>query len=210
MVQQKILERNSTMLDRVVADYKIRVAYDIGAHKGQFVERMKHYLPRTIFHQFEASPGKRGKGNWHSVVLSHTDDASVTFYHDGGTGDTYYRETDEFLKSNYQTTIMQTKRLDTYIKENNIPLPELIKIDVQGAELDILRGCNEILNYCKVIHCEIPAKGIEFNKGSPTQEEYLAFFESYGFTYKWKEKDHKRDGKLIVQHDYVFAKKDMI
>ena len=198
------------MLDRVIADYKINVAYDIGAHKGQFVERMKHYLPNTVFYQFEASPGKKGSGNWHNVVLSHTNDATVTFYHDGGTGDTYYRETDEFLKSNYKTTVLPTKRLDTYINENNIPLPDLIKIDVQGAELDILTGCDEIMNHCKVIHCEIPAIGIEFNKGSPTQKEYLDFLESYGFTYKWKERDHKRDGKLIIQHDYVFARKDYL
>ena len=198
------------MLDRVIADYKINVAYDIGAHKGQFVERMKHYLPNTVFYQFEASPGKKGSGNWHNVVLSHTNDATVTFYHDGGTGDTYYRETDEFLKSNYKTTVLPTKRLDTYINENNIPLPDLIKIDVQGAELDILTGCDEIMNHCKVIQCEIPAVGIEFNKGSPKQKAYLDFLESYGCTYKWKERDHKRDGKLIIQHDYVFARKDYL
>jgi FkbM family methyltransferase len=194
------------MLHEIIKKYNIKVVYDIGAHKGQFTQRYQKLLPNAIFHQFEASPNKNGKGNWHKVVLSHTDDIAIKFYHDGWNGDTYYRETDEFLKSKYKTSMLTTQRLDTYILENDIPLPDLIKIDVQGAELDILRGCNDIMHHCQLIHCEIPAEGIEFNKGSPTQKEYLEFLESYGFKYRVKEKDHKRDGRLIIQHDYVFAK----
>ena len=197
------------MLENAIKKYKIDVVYDIGAHQGNFTKRYQRLLPQTIFHQFEASPNKNGSGNWHKVVLSDKDDNTVLFYYDGGTGDTYYRETDKFLKSNYKTVELKTKRLDTYVEENNLPLPDLIKIDVQGAELDILKGCDDIISHCKLIHCEIPAIGIEFNKGSPTQKEYLDFFNSHGFVHKVKEKDHKRDGKLIIQHDYIFSREEL-
>ena len=197
------------MLDRIIKSVNPSVCYDIGAHDGKFTKRISSILPDAEMHQFEGSPNKKQKvkvGTWHKVLLSNKDDAEVLFYHDGGTGDTYMRETDRFLKSKYKTEHIKTKRLDTYVQENNIPYPDFLKIDVQGAELDVLKGCDDILNHCKLIHCEIPAAGIEFNSGSPTQEEYFDFFKSIGFNHLVKIKDHKRDGRLIIQHDYFLSK----
>ena len=157
------------MIESIIKKFDPDVCYDIGAHNGEFSRLLRQILPNTEIHQFEGSPKKVQKakvGPWHKTVLSKEDDGRVTFYHDGGTGDTYMRETDQFLKTNYQTTVVKTRRLDTYVDENFLPYPDFIKIDVQGAELDVLVGCNDILNRCKLIHCEIPAEGIEFNSGS--------------------------------------------
>ena len=184
----------------------INVVYDIGAHKGYFKRFCEKIIPNVVVHQFEANPNKIKSGIWHQVALSHTDNAEVTFYCNGGTGDSYYIETDEFKKSEYESIILKTKRLDTYVKENNLPLPDFIKIDVQGAELDILKGCDEIINHCKLIHCEVPAKGVEFNKGAPNQKSYFDFFDLHGFKFKTKIKDHKAND-VLIQHDYIFSKK---
>lgn len=197
------------MLNDIIIDLNPKVVYDIGAHDGNFTRRIRGMLPNAEIHQFEGSPKKKQKvkeGPWHHIVLSDKDDEEIVFYHDGGTGDTYMPETPEFMKSNYKETTVKTSRLDTYCKKHSIPLPDMIKIDIQGAELDVLRGCDEIMNYCKLIHCEVPAKGIEFNAGSPTQEEYFDFLESHGFKYKIWIKDHKRDGRITIQHDYFFSK----
>lgn len=201
--------KNFMILNDVLKRFdNLHVFYDIGAHDGDFTRKFKNIYKQSKFYMFEASPNKRERknGEWHSVVLSHTDFAEVDFYHDGGTGDTYYRETDEFLKSKYNVTRMTTRRLDSYTAEKFIPLPDVIKIDVQGAELDILGGCDDILNHCRVLHCEVPVEGIEFNEGSPTRKEYFDFLASHGFVYKYHEKDHIRDKKLIIQHDYIFTK----
>ena len=166
------------MLNDIIINLNPKVIYDIGAHDGKFTKKLRGMLPNAEIHQFEGSPNKKQKvkeGPWHHVVLSDKDDQEVIFYHDGGTGDTYMRETDEFLKSKYTQTKVKTYRLDTYCRKNNIPLPDMIKIDVQGAELDVLYGCDDILNKCRLIHCEVPAEGIEFNKGSPTKEEVFKF-----------------------------------
>jgi len=200
------------MIESIIKKFDPDVCYDIGAHNGEFSRLLRQILPNTEIHQFEGSPKKVQKakvGPWHKTVLSKEDDGRVTFYHDGGTGDTYMRETDQFLKTNYQTTVVKTRRLDTYVDENFLPYPDFIKIDVQGAELDVLVGCNDILNRCKLIHCEIPAEGIEFNSGSPSQKEYLDFFKNAGFIHSKHIKDHLRDGKLVIQHDYFFSKEPL-
>lgn len=197
------------MLNDLITRLEPDVVYDIGAHDGLFTRKLRGMLPIAEIHQFEGSPKKKQKvreGPWHHVVLGAKDNEPVKFYYDGGTGDTYMPETKRFMKSNYIIKTVYTQRLDTYCKKHRIPSPDFIKIDVQGAELDVLRGCDEILSKCRLIHCEIPAEGIEFNQGSPTQEEYLQFFNDTGFIYKGKIKDHYRDRKLIIQHDYFFSK----
>lgn len=199
----------SDIIKDIIKKYDINVVYDIGAHKGDFTKFCEKNIRDVVVHQFEASPNKTGSGNWHKVVLSHTDDNEVTFHCNGGTGDSYYKETDQFRKRNYTPVVLKTKRLDTYVKENTLPLPDFIKIDVQGAELDILKGCDEILNYCKLIHCEVPAENIEYNEGSPSQKEYFDFFDLCGFTLKTKIKDQITiRTNILVQHDYIFSKEN--
>lgn len=197
------------MLNDIIINLNPDVVYDIGAHNGNFTKKIRGMLPNAEIHQFEGSPNKKQKvreGPWHHVVLSDKDDAEVVFHHDGGTGDTYMPETPKFMKSNYKQTLIKTSRLDTYCKKHSIPLPHMIKIDVQGAELDVLRGCDDILKHCRLIHCEVPAQDIEFNTGSPTQNDVFNFFMDHEFKYKIKIKDHLRDGKLVIQHDYFFSK----
>lgn len=43
------------------------------------------------------------------------------------------------------TEKIQTIKLDSFVKENNIPAAQIIKIDVEGAELFVLNGARETL-----------------------------------------------------------------
>lgn len=202
-------------LENIAKKTDIKVVYDIGAYNGDFTRKNKKAFGKEVlFCMFEGNPHKKspswvGKNQtWNNVLLSKDDGQLIEFFTRNGTGDSYYKETDmtgAYVGSGYQTLLLSTKRLDTYIQERNIPLPDLIKIDTQGAELDILRGCDNILRNCKIIHCEVPAKGIEYNQGAPKHEEYFEFFESHGYHHKVKEKDHYSKGTL-VQHDYIFMK----
>jgi hypothetical protein len=48
------------------------------------------------------------------------------------------------------------RRLDTIIKEGGLPPPDLIKIDVEGAEADVLDGAKEtIQNYRPILIIEL-------------------------------------------------------
>ena len=64
----------------------------------------------------------------------------------------------------------------------------------------------DILNHCKLIHCEIPAQGVEPYVGTPSYEEYMKFFNDNGFIYSTRIKDHMINRSILVQHDYFFMK----
>jgi len=50
--------------------------------------------------------------------------------------------------------VVNTIRLDTWVKENNINIIDFIWIDVQGAEKEVIEGCKNILNKIKFIQLE--------------------------------------------------------
>lgn len=69
--------------------------------------------------------------------------------------------------------------LDSIVKVKNFPLPDLMKIDVQGSELDILRGAKECLQHCKDIFIEM--QHMEYNKGAPHVDEVSKYLNECGY-----------------------------
>ncbi len=68
--------------------------------------------------------------------------------------------------------------LDNLVEENEIPLPDFIKVDIDGAEYAFLKGASHCLNHAKSIIIELYDKDPRFN-------EIVKILESYGFKY-WK------------------------
>ena len=51
--------------------------------------------------------------------------------------------------------IVTTMRLDDYLARSGVGLPQWIKLDTEGAEINILRGAREVLKSGAVIVCEL-------------------------------------------------------
>ena len=60
--------------------------------------------------------------------------------------------------------------------------PDLIKIDVQGSELDILKGATKVLKQCDNIILEM--QYVDYNKGAPKAQEVIEYLKSIGFENK--------------------------
>jgi len=82
-----------------------------------------------------------------------------------------------------ETVELKSKRFDTIVKNENIDmnLYDFINLDVQGAELEVLKGFGDILNNSniKAIYTEINLE--ELYIGAPKLEELKKFLENYGF-----------------------------
>jgi len=69
--------------------------------------------------------------------------------------------------------------LDELIDKHNLPIPDFIKLDTQGSELDILKGATKIVGKTPLIFTEMPI--IEYNKGAPKFSEYMDFFKAHDY-----------------------------
>lgn len=101
-------------------------------------------------------------------------------------------------------SIRKTRRLDDVVGENNWMLPDLIKIDVQGAEVNILKGAQEVIKNCNHLILEVQTK--EFSTGAPMLNEVEEYMKSIGFClfYKIGYNDSKCDG------DYHFIQQNIL
>ena len=74
---------------------------------------------------------------------------------------------------------LHTHTLDKVAKQQIFPYPDLIKIDVQGSELDILKGATTTLKYCKYLIVEL--QEIDYNKNAPKADVVIEYLNSIGY-----------------------------
>ncbi len=78
-----------------------------------------------------------------------------------------------------ETRKVRMIRCDDYIKENNLKGPFLLKIDVQGFELNVLEGTKEIIKDTEAISLEVSL--FRFMKDSPDFFDVIYYMKNIGF-----------------------------
>jgi FkbM family methyltransferase len=97
--------------------------------------------------------------------------------------------------------------IDQLIKDGDCAPPELLKLDVQGYELEVLEGWNFEFERCQVIQCEISL--LPLVPGAPMLEEVIAYMARRDFL-MWDVDELIRapsDG-AVWQIDALFCRKD--
>lgn len=197
-------------LNEIINRLDIKTVYDIGANQGYWSINTKVLLPKAKFYLFEASSyyeeRLRNTGlDFFIELLSDEVGKEVDFYDSTASGESYYKE-NTIWNINYTPKKRLTNTIDNFVLANNIPLPEFIKLDTQGAELDILRGASDTMNNVKVILTEMPI--MEYNVGAPSIQDYLSYFDKAGFYPMNVEQTHFIDN-ILVQLDIVFLRKEL-
>lgn len=138
---------------------------DVGAHFGETYEAMKAVFPNTNVISFEANPNcaeiLHNKGiNYQICLLGRKHKPGVEFLLDKNnptsTGSSMYKELTTSYFEDAQKIVLPMYRLDDMVHAN----PEgsrnvFLKIDVQGAELDVLDGATELLPYVRWVYLEV-------------------------------------------------------
>lgn len=189
----------------------IKCIYDIGGWMGYWTQEMsKGLLSSKEFIIFEANPyyyealSKLGKKVFIDV-LSDQKNIEIEFYDSPLSGESYYKENTNYYKNDIPKKRI-TNTLDNIIEQNNLNLPDFIKIDTQGSELDILKGGIKALDNAKVVYIECPI--INYNLGAPNIHQYLEFFDINNFYPLNILENHYMDD-ILVQIDILFIKKEI-
>ena len=160
--------------------------------KREVLEQIKRQYPATIGYRI-ALLGDRAKDGVVFHQLENAPTASSILSDHAGTP--------------ARDLVCKMEVLDHVLVEEHLQRPELIKIDVQGYELEVLKGATETLAKAHAIMMEVSL--IELYKGNPLLNEAIGFMHEKGFRpYDICTLNRRSLDNALVQADMIFLKND--
>ena len=183
---------------------------DIGAHVGEFSQQIRRFNPEADIIMIEANPNCEPYLNkagipYQMIALSREKAEAELFVekvNEIGTGASLYKENTEYYADDkFDTIKVQTDSLDN-LNYFNDQVIDLIKLDVQGAEYDILEGGRKTV--MRSGHVLIEVSLLEYNLGAPQIEAVVSKMKEYGFIIE-DILDYQRSSEnILFQLDLLF------
>lgn len=184
---------------------------DIGANKGEWAVPFRSIFPTTNIYSIEANPLCQSELAYRGctfviALLGKTTGDAKKFYissqrpHD--TGASMYKEI-QYTQEETKVIEMVTTRLDDLVLTPSAI--DLIKVDVQGAELDVLEGALQTLAKTSFVLLEISL--VPYNEGAPLLPEVVAWMDQHNFRV-YEHLSTARHKGTPIQMDFLFVRKD--
>lgn len=146
----------------ILKSLDVKTIFDVGAHTGQSVRKYREYFPEAHIHSFEpfgpsfeklcAACQKDplvttinkgvsdhiGSANYHVNAFSQTNSLLASSPNVG-------KYMDAALMDTIETQDIDVTTIDGYMSECGLESIEILKLDIQGAELQALRGAESHL-----------------------------------------------------------------
>lgn len=219
---------NAFLFYRVIAGVEHRPIFlknnfetivDIGANKGQFSIVCREWAPQARIFSFEPlkSPakiftdlfGKDKKVNLHKVAIgpgakcsimhvsAHEDSSSLLPI--GPKQIALYPGTQEkgVIK-------IDVAPLSSFLTPEDIKFPAMLKIDVQGFEIEVLKGCDPLIDKFEYIYCE--CSFIELYSGQQLAYEVIDWLKQRQFNFVGIFNLSFDHSGHAIQADFLFKK----
>lgn len=208
-------------IDALLRHYNPEFLCDVGANSGSWAYTLAMLGQRKLKHVAFFEPQKKYQDVLENIDLRQAErvifpiglgNETKELEIKGGNACASFLNFNEDLKTEFtghllpEKEMVQIKLLDDVYQENkNLPRPDLIKIDVQGLELQVLKGSKNLLQETKFVVIELSFK--EFYKGQDPLWKILQFMDEHHFClidfgFEWRE-EYDPDKKL-VQIDAIF------
>jgi len=195
---------------------------DIGANKGYWSRDVKKLFPNAKFMLLD---GSDHRVDWQDILAGGMNDGDVVildstahkvnwFEGTDGTGDSIFKESTGWFKS-IGGRPQWAETLDEFLhRTGRNQTFELMKLDVQGAEISVLQGGSRTLDGAQVVLLEFPFAGA-YNKGAPLFAEYVQYMDKMGFHPFDIVQQHRMldsgsltsSGGYLIQVDMVYVRK---
>jgi FkbM family methyltransferase len=200
--------------DLQLQGYRPRTLLDVGAHIGSFTREFLEFFPECTPTLIEPNPfcgpqlAMLGYEQY-GVAASNAPGRAELFLTKEwlqSTGVSLYREnTAHFRDEVIVKHAVDTARIDDLFHGRRF---DFVKIDTQGAELDVLRGGETVLRQADYILVEVSL--VEYNAGGARAEAVFAQLTSMGFRCADVTEFHRlagvQDGNLL-QMDFLFGRR---
>jgi FkbM family methyltransferase len=184
---------------------------DIGAYVGDWSRMVRPIFPNVPVVMIDCNPENEAAlqmtaqqiGAARSfITLLGPDTREKVRLFQNGTGTSVLKELTTFPTKQLEVPMTM---LDTLLEPQDLKSPLLLKLDVQGFELDVLRGAPRTLSAAELVILEMSA--LPFNEGAPLVAEVVDFMASAGFVvfdlcgHVRRQSDH-----ALLQMDTLFAR----
>lgn len=196
------------------AGFSPRTIVDVGANVGNWSRMTATVFPDSRYFMFDADPDNEpqlqrsctlvgGKAEYAITLLGPTDSDAVTFYKTGA-GSSVLPELTTFDRT---AVTLPMCTLDGFMSRRTYDSPLLLKLDVQGFELEVLRGALTLLASAELVIMETSL--LPYNEGSPLLVDVIDFMAAEGFAvFDFCGQARRESDGILFQTDVAFVKRD--
>ena len=205
-----------------IQNQRIATVIDIGASVGDFAFTIRPILPQAQIYSFEPLPDcfeamlrhMRTAQKFKAFNLAIGDQSGeLTFHRNQHAPSSSFLPMTETHKNAFPSTEtsqvvkVKVERLDTLAQQLTIVDPLLVKIDVQGYEMHVLRGGEQTIRRASLVIVETSFLTLYGNQ--PLFGDVYNVLTSWGFIYAGalSELRHPQTGRLL-QEDSLFVRSD--
>jgi FkbM family methyltransferase len=159
--------------------------FDVGAYSGEFAKLCRRVWPRAKIACFEVLPHRVNElRSWcaqdgNAVVIETllgAERKSAVPFHEMETASSVL---EEHIAQTAPVRFYPMQTIDEYVGTIGTPAPDLLKIDVQGYELEVLKGARNSLPHISAVLAEVNL--IDIHIGAPMLDEVVDFMRDNGF-----------------------------
>lgn len=185
------------------------VIFDVGAYKGEYTDYVKSVLPDADCYLFE--PNKElfeGLANYNAfhTLIGNSVGYDIFFRCKGKADElssAYKREV--FGQVEYTRETVPITTVDSFCDVHNIGNIHFLKIDVEGAELDVLKGAKRMLTDKRILFAQVEYGGTYPDAGI-TFKQVIEYLDSLDYkVYELKGEDLSLLTAENFIEDYRFA-----
>ena len=189
--------------------YSPQTIVDCGAFIGGWTRMVKKEFPQARVIMIEPQEDKRqiltevqkefsGTVEFVSCLLGPVSKEAVPFF-EMESGSSVLQEMTGHPR---RPVTRQMRTLDEILSERNIATPVFLKLDVQGFEIEVLKGARQTLQKTSMVVLEVAM--LPFNQGAPIFHEVVQFMKEQGFVAYDICYAYRRDDDNVLNHVDIF------
>lgn len=204
-------------LENILKSINLETVIDVGSNKGQFILLIEKLFPNKTIYSFEPITEilEKQKKFFHykkniffyNFALGSSPSTKEFFITKRMDSSSFFK-INKIKNKNFE---IQSKKniqiftLDEVMVNKEITKPILLKIDVQGYELEVLKGSDKILSKIDYLLIEVTDSEMYINQ--PISTEIIEYLQNRNFHIIKENPYLKIDNTNIIQRDLLFKKK---